>query len=82
MSSAAASAVARLPKPKLRGHLQEELKRALISSALYAVAGGLAYKYGVAEPRKKRYAEFYRSVSPSLACELTPALLPSAGQHL
>jgi len=52
---------ARLPKPMLRGHLKQYLTKHLIIGGLLSIAGAFAWKYGVAEPRKRRYAEFYRT---------------------
>lgn len=60
------SSAGRLAKPQLRGHLHDAMKRALWQSGGVALATALAYKYLVAEPRKRRYAEFYRSVDPNL----------------
>lgn len=56
------SSAGRLAKPQLRGHLNDALKRSLWEAGIAAFATGLAYKYLIAEPRKRRYAEFYRSV--------------------
>lgn len=55
-----AQAAGRIPKPVLRGHLHTLLKRNMWVIGVAAVGAGLAWKHGVAEPRKRRYAEFYK----------------------
>ena len=50
----------RLAKPELRGHAQRFIRRHLISAVTLSFVGALAWKYLVAEPRKTRYAEFYK----------------------
>lgn len=49
-----------IAKPQLRGHLKDTLKFNLIITGIASLAAGLAWKYGVAEPRKRKYAEFYK----------------------
>ncbi|KAI1287647.1 Cytochrome c oxidase subunit 6C [Halotydeus destructor] len=51
----------RLAKPLLRGHLKNYLQRHLSIAAALSLGAAFAWKYGVAEPRKRRYAEFYRN---------------------
>jgi len=63
MSASAASTAAKtIAKPQLRGHLRDLLTKYLLIIGISSVGSGLAFKYGVAEPRKRRYAEFYRYV--------------------
>lgn len=50
----------RLAKPELRGHAQRYVRRHLIGAITCALTGAIAWKYLVAEPRKRRYAEFYK----------------------
>lgn len=57
MSSAA---VQKLAKPQMRGLLRSHLKLHLSIAAVGSVLSALAFKYLVAEPRKKAYAEFYK----------------------
>lgn len=57
MSSAA---VSKISKPQLRGLFEKKTKFHLALSVILSIAGGLAYKYGIGEPRKKAYAEFYK----------------------
>lgn len=54
------AAVARLAKPQLRGHLRSYIKTHLSIALGLSVAAGVLWKYAVAEPRKRRYAEFYQ----------------------
>ena len=54
--------VGRLAKPQLRGHVKDYLKKHLIFAVTGALGVAFAWKYLVAEPRKRAYAEFYRSV--------------------
>lgn len=57
MSSAVA---AKLPKPKLRGHLQYFLRKHITISLVLSGIAGYAWKAAVCDPRKKAYAEFYK----------------------
>lgn len=57
MSSAA---VQKLAKPQMRGLLRSHLKLHLSIAAVGSVLSALAFKYLVADPRKKAYAEFYK----------------------
>lgn len=57
-----AKTVARLAKPQLRGACARYMTRAAYTSGACALAVALAFKYLVAEPRKRAYAEFYRLV--------------------
>lgn len=47
-----------IAKPQLRGHAAAFIRRHLIISISLSVVAGLAYKFLVGEPRKRRYAEF------------------------
>ena len=58
MSSKAVSG--QLAKPELRGHASRYMRRHLAIAISLSVAAGVAYKYLVGEPRKRRYAEFYK----------------------
>lgn len=55
-----AGEVGALRKPVLRGHLQNSIKRNLILAIGMAVTGALSYKFLIAEPRKQKYANFYK----------------------
>ncbi|XP_004640124.1 cytochrome c oxidase subunit 6C [Octodon degus] len=50
-----------LAKPQMRGLLARRLRIHIVGA--FAVSLGVAalYKFGVAEPRKKAYADFYRN---------------------
>ncbi|XP_027287308.1 cytochrome c oxidase subunit 6C-2 [Cricetulus griseus] len=49
-----------LPKPQMRGLLARRLRVHIVGAFLTALGVAAAYKFGVAEPRKKAYADFYR----------------------
>lgn len=53
-------AVANLKKPQLRGLLHSQIKKNLIVAIGLSVVFGVAYKFAVSEPRKQKYAEFYK----------------------
>lgn len=50
----------RIPKPKLRGYAHAYTIRHLTIAIVLSLGAGLAWKFGVGEPRKRKYAEFYR----------------------
>jgi len=52
--------VQKLGKPQLRGLFEKKTKIHLVCSVVLSIAAGLSYKYGIGEPRKKAYAEFYK----------------------
>jgi len=56
----AAASVQKLAKPQLRGIFEKKTKFHLILSVVLSAVAGLAYKYGIGEPRKRAYAEFYK----------------------
>lgn len=49
-----------LPKPQMRGLLAKRLRVHISVAFIVALGVASAYKFGVAEPRKKAYADFYR----------------------
>lgn len=53
-----------IAKPILRGHLQAYQVKSLIISGVLSIAVALGYKHGIAEPRKQRYATFYKTYDP------------------
>lgn len=55
------SSGALLPKPQMRGLLAKRLRVHIVGAFVVALGVAAAYKFGVAEPRKKAYAEFYRN---------------------
>ncbi|KAL1790441.1 cytochrome c oxidase subunit 6C [Sigmodon hispidus] len=50
-----------LPKPQMRGLLAKHLWFHTVGTFVVALGVAAAYKFGVAEPRKKAYADFYRN---------------------
>ncbi|XP_034826610.1 cytochrome c oxidase subunit 6C-like [Maniola hyperantus] len=54
-------AVSTIAKPEMRGLLNTVIKRNLIISLALAGFAGFLTKQLVSNPRKKRYAEFYRT---------------------
>lgn len=56
----AGAVVQKLPKPQLRGLFEKNTKFHIYASIAVSIVCGLGYKYGIGEPRKKAYAEFYK----------------------
>nr|XP_008117690.1 PREDICTED: cytochrome c oxidase subunit 6C-2 [Anolis carolinensis]XP_008117691.1 PREDICTED: cytochrome c oxidase subunit 6C-2 [Anolis carolinensis]XP_016852451.1 PREDICTED: cytochrome c oxidase subunit 6C-2 [Anolis carolinensis] len=50
-----------LPKPLMRGLLAKRLRKHMVIAFIFAAGCAASYKFGVAEPRKKAYADFYRN---------------------
>ncbi|XP_062987061.1 cytochrome c oxidase subunit 6C [Elgaria multicarinata webbii] len=50
-----------LPKPVMRGLLAKRLRNHLGIAFIFSLACATAYKFGVAEPRKKAYADFFKN---------------------
>ncbi|XP_064088987.1 cytochrome c oxidase subunit 6C-1-like [Macrobrachium nipponense] len=48
-------------KPVMRGLLGQQIKKNLIISGVLCIITVAAYKFGIQDPRKKRYAEFYKT---------------------
>ncbi|XP_019383544.1 PREDICTED: cytochrome c oxidase subunit 6C-2 isoform X2 [Gavialis gangeticus] len=53
-----------LPKPQLRGLLGKRLRFHVVGAFLFSTGSAAAYKFGVAEPRKRAYAEYYKNHDP------------------
>uniref|UniRef100_A0A8C8VJM9 Cytochrome c oxidase subunit 6C n=1 Tax=Pelusios castaneus TaxID=367368 RepID=A0A8C8VJM9_9SAUR len=53
-----------LPKPQMRGLLTKRLRFHMVGAFILSVGSGLLYKFGVAEPRKRAYTEFYKNFDP------------------
>lgn len=53
-------AASALAKPHLRGLLEKQIKKNLTIAIILSIGSGIAWKFGVCEPRKRRYAEFYK----------------------
>lgn len=51
---------AKISKPQMRRLLQSQIKTNLFMAIGLGVLTGIAVKYLVCEPRKHKYAEFYR----------------------
>ncbi|XP_076339201.1 cytochrome c oxidase subunit 6C-1-like [Tachypleus tridentatus] len=51
----------KISKPQLRGLLRSSLRKHLAIVGVLSISAALAWKYTVAESRKKRYAEFYKN---------------------
>ncbi|XP_054153586.1 cytochrome c oxidase subunit 6C-like [Oppia nitens] len=58
-NTSAVASSGKLAKPQLRGYAQRYVRRHLIGAITLSMVGAIAWKYLVAEPRKRRYAEFY-----------------------
>ncbi|XP_063027925.1 cytochrome c oxidase subunit 6C isoform X1 [Melospiza melodia melodia] len=53
-----------LPKPQMRGLLARRMKFHLIGAFVVSMGSALLFKFAVAEPREKAYADFYRNYDP------------------
>lgn len=53
-----------LPKPQMRGLLAKRLRFHIVVAVIVSLGAAASYKFGVAEPRKKAYADFYRNYDP------------------
>ncbi|KAK2185605.1 hypothetical protein NP493_230g03086 [Ridgeia piscesae] len=51
-----------LPKPQLRGLLKSQLQRQFVYGLIFTLSITGAWKFGVMEPKKKKYAEFYKNL--------------------
>ncbi|XP_066954210.1 cytochrome c oxidase subunit 6C-1-like [Macrobrachium rosenbergii] len=47
-------------KPVMRGLLGQQIKRNLIISGVLCIITVSGYKFGIQNPRKQRYADFYK----------------------
>ncbi|KAG9478755.1 cytochrome c oxidase subunit 6C [Eleutherodactylus coqui] len=50
-----------IPKPQMRGLLAKRLRIHMVGAVLFSVGTVLLYKYTVADPRQKAYADFYKN---------------------
>ncbi|XP_006916713.2 cytochrome c oxidase subunit 6C isoform X1 [Pteropus alecto] len=50
-----------LTKPQMRGLLAKRLRFHIIGAVIISLGVATFYKFAVAEPRKKAYADFYRN---------------------
>ncbi len=48
------------PAPQMRGFLVSRFKRDMIITTVISVAAMVAWRVGVVEPHKQRYADFYK----------------------
>lgn len=55
------AATGKLPKPALRGLLQNSIKGALYQTTVVAIATGLAWKFFVMDPHKKAIADYNKT---------------------
>ncbi|KAK2113762.1 hypothetical protein P7K49_008028 [Saguinus oedipus] len=53
-----------LAKPQMRGLLTRRLRIHMVGAFLVSLGVAALYKFAVAEPRKKAYADFYKNYSP------------------
>ncbi|XP_010337661.1 cytochrome c oxidase subunit 6C [Saimiri boliviensis] len=53
-----------LAKPQMRGLLARRLRIHMVGAFLVSLGVAALYKFGVAEPRKKAYADYYKNYSP------------------
>ncbi|XP_037359362.1 cytochrome c oxidase subunit 6C [Talpa occidentalis] len=50
-----------LSKPQMRGLLAKRLRVHIVGAFVVSLGVAALYKFAVAEPRKKAYADFYRN---------------------
>ncbi|XP_004679751.1 PREDICTED: cytochrome c oxidase subunit 6C [Condylura cristata] len=50
-----------LSKPQMRGLLAKRLRVHIVGAFIVSLGVAALYKFAVAEPRKKAYADFYRN---------------------
>ncbi|XP_048364335.1 cytochrome c oxidase subunit 6C-2 [Sphaerodactylus townsendi] len=50
-----------LPKPQMRGLLASRLKKHIVIASIFSFGCACLYKFGVADPRKQAYADFYKN---------------------
>uniref|UniRef100_A0A646QFA9 CytCO6C n=1 Tax=Hemiscolopendra marginata TaxID=943146 RepID=A0A646QFA9_9MYRI len=53
--------IKKLPKPQLRGLLHSYIRKHGIIAAVLCTISVFAVKFGVADRRKQRYADFYKN---------------------
>ena len=53
--------VQKIPKPELRGLLRSYLKKHVSIAVLLGIGASIGWKIFIADPRKKKYAEFYKT---------------------
>ncbi|XP_015586608.1 cytochrome c oxidase subunit 6C-2 [Cephus cinctus] len=51
----------KLPKPQLRNLLISNTKKHLVAMVIVSISSALTFKYLVADPRKQKYADFYKT---------------------
>lgn len=76
--SSTSSEVAKIPRPKqFRGLLHSQIKRNLTVAIGLTIVAGIAWKLLVSDPRRQRYADFYKytQISYRLVHELTNCVL-------
>ena len=47
--------------PQLRGFVQKGLQRAIIRSIVVGIAAGCVWKFGYADPKRRKYEDFYKN---------------------
>ncbi|XP_077991704.1 cytochrome c oxidase subunit 6C-1-like [Glandiceps talaboti] len=58
-----------LVRPQMRGLLKSKIKRDIVIGTVLAFIGAGIVKYGMAEPRKRAYADFYKDYDDQKAFE-------------
>uniref|UniRef100_T1IR91 Uncharacterized protein n=1 Tax=Strigamia maritima TaxID=126957 RepID=T1IR91_STRMM len=61
-------------KPQLRGLLRSYMKKHGIIGATLSGISVVLYKFGISDPRKKKYADFYKDYDPDAEFERMSAL--------
>lgn len=59
----------KIAKPILRGYVKAYIVRSFLISCSIGLFAGWSYKYFVADPRKKAYADFYKNYNAEEVAE-------------
>ncbi|OQR78103.1 cytochrome C oxidase subunit VIc-like [Tropilaelaps mercedesae] len=52
--------------PQFHGLLHNHVRKHIVIGLIVAAGAGGAFKFLVAEPRKKKYADFYKTYDPNI----------------
>lgn len=59
--------------PVLRGFVQRHLRNAIARSIAFGMVGGCIWKFGVADPKRKQYEDFYKNYDAEKVAKLIEA---------
>ncbi|RMX53710.1 hypothetical protein pdam_00000357, partial [Pocillopora damicornis] len=55
--------------PQLRGFVQKNLQRAILRSIGLGIIAGCIWKFGYADPKRRKYEEFYKNYDAEKVAE-------------